>query len=85
MGMEVIDRPMLGDKAYKGTCRRNTGGFNEEVRSAKGNFKPCKSKASLYINSYWEFDVCGSIHLGNICLFQVQLDVPGTLYSLFLS
>jgi hypothetical protein len=30
------------------------------------------------------FDVCGSVHLGNI-LIQVQLDVPRTLYSLFLS
>jgi hypothetical protein len=33
---------------------------------------------------YWinkiKFDVCSSVHLGNICLIQVQLDVHYILY-----
>jgi hypothetical protein len=31
-------------------------------------------------NKIITFDVCGSVHLGNVCLIQVQLDIHYILY-----
>jgi hypothetical protein len=39
-------------------------------------------KVFLSVLQYaFNFDVCGSVHLGNICFIQIQLDVQ---YSFFL-